>query len=94
LFPEDLVDIPTSPHQEEMYVTTIGEYEELVIETLKDLRREVEAREEVTHKSTHEPIIPLTKHQLELKVKKITNHNEELKQEVKEYKVLDRNIKK
>jgi hypothetical protein len=34
-----------------MYVTTISEAVELVTETLKDLRREVEAREEITEKS-------------------------------------------
>jgi glutamyl-tRNA reductase len=93
-FAEDPVDIPTSPEQEEMYVTTISEAEELVTETLKDLRREVEAREEITEQETHEPVNSLTKHQLELKVKKLTKHNEELKQEVEEYKVLDRHIKK
>jgi hypothetical protein len=38
------MDFPTSLEQEEMYVTTISEVEELVIETLKDLRREVETR--------------------------------------------------
>jgi predicted nuclease with TOPRIM domain len=31
---------------------------------------------------------------LVLKVKRLTKHNEELKQEVEEYKVLDRHIKK
>jgi hypothetical protein len=54
-FAEDPVDIPTSPEKEEMYVTTISEAEELVTETLKDLRREVEAREEITEQVTHEP---------------------------------------
>jgi glutamyl-tRNA reductase len=93
-FPEDPVDIPTSPEQEDMYVTTISETEELVTETLKDLRREVEAREEITEKETLEPISSLTKHQLVLKVERLTKQNEELKQEVEEYKVLDRHIKK
>jgi len=65
-----------------------------VTETLKDLRREFEAMEEIIEKATHEPVIPLTKHQLVLKFKLITKHNEELKKEVEEYKVLDRHIKK
>jgi hypothetical protein len=30
------MDIPTSPEQDEMYVATISEEEELVIETLKE----------------------------------------------------------
>jgi hypothetical protein len=49
-FPEDPVDILTSPEQEDMYVATISETEELVTETLKDLRKEVEAREEIMRK--------------------------------------------
>jgi septal ring factor EnvC (AmiA/AmiB activator) len=48
----------------------------------------------INEKATHEPVSPLTKHQLELKVKNLTKYNEELKQEVEEYKVLDRHIKK
>jgi hypothetical protein len=44
-FAEDPVDIPTSPEKEEMHVVAISEVEELVTETLKDLRREVD----VTH---------------------------------------------
>jgi hypothetical protein len=49
-FPEDLVGIPTSPEQDEMYVENISEVEEKVTETIKDLRREVEAREEIRKK--------------------------------------------
>jgi hypothetical protein len=71
-FAEDLVDIPTSPEKDEMYVATISEAEELVTETLKDLRREVEAREEITEKVVQEPVNSLTKHQLEMKVKNLT----------------------
>jgi septal ring factor EnvC (AmiA/AmiB activator) len=93
-FAEDPMEIPTSPKQEEMYVATISEAKELVIETLNDLRREFEAREEITEKVLHGPAISMTKHQLELKVKNLTKNNEELKQEIEEYKVLDRHIKK
>jgi hypothetical protein len=74
------VDIPTSPEQEEMYVTTISEDKELVTEIIKDLRREFESRKGITEQEAHEPVSPLTKHQLELKVKKITKQNEELRQ--------------
>jgi hypothetical protein len=77
-----------------MYVATIGEEEELVTKTLKELRREVESREEIIEQESHEPVNSLTKHQLGLKVENITKHNEELKQEIEEYKVLDMHIKK
>ena len=93
-FEEDPVDIPTSPEQDEMYVATTSEVEELVIEKLKDLRREVEAREEIIEKTVHEPVSSLNKHQLGLKVKNITKQNAGLKQEIEENKVLDRHIKK
>jgi hypothetical protein len=63
------MDIPTSPEQEDMHVTTISEAEELVTTTLKDLRREVEATEEITEQETLEPVISLTKHQLVLNLK-------------------------
>ena len=61
-FAEDPVDIPTSPEQDEMYVATISEAEELVTQTLKYLRREVESREEIIEKEVREPINSLTKH--------------------------------
>jgi hypothetical protein len=63
-----------------MYVTIISEAEELVIETLKDLRREFEAREKITEQETLEPFISLTKHHLVLKFERLTKHNEYLKQ--------------
>jgi hypothetical protein len=56
-FPEDLVDIPTSPEKEDMYVATISEAKELVTETLKDLRREVEERKEITEQATLDSIL-------------------------------------
>jgi len=77
-----------------MYVATIGEEEEIVTKTPKELRREVESREEIIEQESHEPVNSLTKNQLGLKVENITKHNEELKQEIEEYKVLDMHIKK
>jgi hypothetical protein len=70
-FLEDPVDIPTSPEKEDMYVTTISEVEELVTETLKDLRRE-----EITEQVALDPVISLTKHQLVLKFERLTKQNE------------------
>jgi hypothetical protein len=78
-FAEDPMDIPTSPEEDEMYVETISEAEELVTKTLKELRREVEGREEITEKAFQEPFISLTKHQLEVKFKNITKQNVGLK---------------
>ena len=78
-FAEHPMDVPTSLEQDEMYVATISEAEELVTETLKDLRREVKAGEEITEKEVHEPVISLTKHHLELKFKNLTKQNARLK---------------
>jgi hypothetical protein len=44
-----------------VHVATISETK-LVTKTLKDLRKEVEAREEVNEKETLEPISSLSKH--------------------------------
>jgi len=49
-FLEDPFDIMTSPEEEDMHVATISETEELVTETLKDLRKEFKARKEVNEK--------------------------------------------
>jgi hypothetical protein len=54
-----------------MYLKTIGENKELLIETLEDLRREVEAKEEITKKEKLEHVSYLTKHQLVLKFERI-----------------------
>jgi hypothetical protein len=43
-----------------VHVEIISESEELVTETLKDLRKEVEAREEVNEKETLEHVSSLT----------------------------------
>jgi hypothetical protein len=45
-----------------MYITTISEDEELVTKTLKDLKREFEAREEITEQESLELISSMTKH--------------------------------
>ena len=70
------MDIPTSPEKEDIYVTTTSDGEELVTETPEDLRREVEAREEIIEQETLEPLIYITKNQLVLKVERLTKHNE------------------
>jgi hypothetical protein len=43
-FPEEPIDILTSPEKESFYGATISETEELVTKTLKGLRKEVEAQ--------------------------------------------------
>jgi hypothetical protein len=93
-FLENPVDILTSPKKEDVHVEIISETEELVTETLKDLRKEVEAREEVNEKATLEPVSSLTKHQLVIKIERLQRQNVKLKEEVEEYKFLDRYIKK
>jgi hypothetical protein len=75
-FPENLVDILTSPKEEGMHVATISETEELVTKTLKDLRREFESIEEVNEKEILEPINSLTKHRLVLKFERLAKQNE------------------
>jgi hypothetical protein len=93
-FPEEPIDILTSPEKESFYGATISETEGLVTETLRGLRKEVEARGEVTEKETiSDPVSSLSKQQLVLKVGKLTKQNKKLKQEVTEYQVLDRHIK-
>ena len=77
-----------------MYLETISQTGESVAETLKDLRREVEPREEINEKATLVPVSSLTKHQVVLKVERLTKQNQELKQEGEECKVLDMCIKK
>jgi hypothetical protein len=92
--PEEPIDIPTSPEKESGYGATISETEGLVTETLRGLRKEKEAREEVIEQTTtSDPDNSLSKQQLIVKIGKLTKHNEKLKQEVTEYQVLDRHIK-
>jgi hypothetical protein len=68
-------------------LVTVSETEGLVTETLRGLRKEKEAREEVTKEAiTSSPDKSLNKQKLIAKI-------ERLKQEVEEYKVLDRHIK-
>jgi hypothetical protein len=93
-FPEEPIDILTSPEKESTYGATISETEGLVTNTLRGLRKEVEAQGEVTEKETiSDPVSSLRKKQLVLKVGKLTKQNKKLKQEVTEYQVLDRHIK-
>jgi hypothetical protein len=81
------IDILNSPEKESGYGATISETEGLVTETLRGLRKEKEAREEVIEKTTTSgPDKSLSKQQLIVKIGK-------LKQEVAEYQVLDRHIK-
>jgi hypothetical protein len=63
-----------------MHVVTICEAEDVVIERLKELRREVESKEEIAEKAAKKPTSSLTKHQLEVKVKNIAKQNVGLKQ--------------
>jgi hypothetical protein len=93
-FLEEPIDILTSPEKEIFYGAKISETKGLVIETLKGLRKEKEARGEVTKQANiFDHVISLRKQQLILKVGKFTKHNEKLKQEVTKYQVLDRHIK-
>jgi hypothetical protein len=72
-FPKEEIDILTSPEQEDFYEATINETEELVTKTLKDLRKEVEARKEIVEKVTiYDLVSSLTKKVLVLKVGKLT----------------------
>jgi hypothetical protein len=81
------IDILNSPEKGSGYGAMISETEGLVTETLRGLRKEKEAREEVTKKTTTSSLDKsLSKQQLIVKIGK-------LKQEVAEYQVLDRHIK-
>jgi hypothetical protein len=92
--PEEPIDILTSPEKESGYGAMISETEGLVTETLRGLRKEKEAREEVIEQTTtSDPDNSLRKQQLIVKIGKLTKQNEKLKQEVTEYQVLDRHIK-
>jgi len=79
-FPEEPIDILTSPEKESTYGATISETEGLVTNTLRGLRKEVEAQGEVTEKETiSDPVSSLRKKQLVLKVGKLTKNNKKLK---------------
>jgi FtsZ-binding cell division protein ZapB len=65
-----------------------------VTETFKDLLVECRTRREDKEKVEPEPSSILTKQQIMINIKQHKNKNEELKQEVVEYQVLDRHIKK
>jgi DNA repair exonuclease SbcCD ATPase subunit len=81
------MDIPSSPEKGSGCGATVSETEGLVTETLRGLRKEKEAREEVTKEAiTSSPDKSLNKQKLIAKIEK-------LKQEIEEYKVLDRHIK-
>jgi hypothetical protein len=90
------MDISSSPEKgsgcgaivsEAWGLVTISETEGLVIETLRGLRKEKEAREEITKEEITSSLDKsLNKQRLIAKFKR-------LKQEVEEYQVLDRHIK-
>ena len=67
--------------------------EEQVTITLCGMREEVEERE-YTHPETMGPTRTLKKEQMKKKIGELQKQNQELKQEVKEYQLLDRYIKK
>ena len=92
--PEEPIDIRTYPEKESGYGDMISGTEGLVTETLRGLRKEKEAREEVIEQTTtYDPYNSLSKQKLIVNIGKLTKQNEKLKQEVTEYQVLDRNIK-
>jgi predicted RNase H-like nuclease (RuvC/YqgF family) len=67
--------------------------EEKVTITLCGMREEVEEREHI-QPETMESMKTLTKKQMKKKIGELQKQNQELKQEVKEYQLLDRYIKK
>jgi hypothetical protein len=84
---EETIEILNSLEKGSGYGATISETEGLVTETLRGLRKEKEAREEVTKQATTSSLDKsLSKQQLIVNIGK-------LKQEVAEYQVLDRHIK-
>jgi hypothetical protein len=91
---EEPIDILNSLEKESGYGAMISETKGLVTKTLRGLRKEKEAREEVIEQTTtSDPDNSLSKQQLMVKIGKLTKKNEKQKQEVIEYQVLDRNIK-
>jgi hypothetical protein len=81
------IDIPNSPEKGGGYGAMINETERLVTKTLRGLRKEKEAQEEVTKKTTTSSLdTSLRKQQLIVKIGK-------MKQEIEEYQVLDGHIK-
>ena len=79
-FPEDPIDVLTSPEKEIFYGAMISETEGLVTNTLRGLRKEVEAQGEVTEQETiSDPVSSLRRQQLVLKVGKLTKNNKKLK---------------